>query len=74
MTPGIGRASLLEAPPMRLLDLPPRVAVWRVAWPMAAMGVLRSFYVLTDSFWVGRMGPEPLAALGGSALDRKSVV
>lgn len=52
---------------MRLLDLPPRVAVWRVAWPMAAMGVLRSFYVLTDSFWVGRMGPAPLAALGGSA-------
>lgn len=43
------------------------VAVWRVAWPMAALGVLRSLYYLTDSYWVGRMGAEPLAALGGSA-------
>lgn len=34
---------------------------------MAALGLLRSCYFLTDSFWVGRMGPEELAALGGSA-------
>jgi len=34
---------------------------------MAALGLLRSFYYLTDSFWVGKLGPEPLAALGGSA-------
>lgn len=50
-----------------LLSLSPARAVWRVTWPMAALGLLRSCYVLTDSFWVGRMGPEPLAALGGSA-------
>lgn len=34
---------------------------------MAALGLLRAGYNLTDSFWVGRMGPAPLAALGGSA-------
>ncbi len=34
---------------------------------MAALGLLRSLYYLTDSFWVGRLGPAPLAALGGSA-------
>ncbi len=50
-----------------LRALTPARAVWAVAWPVAAMGVLRSFYYLTDSYWVGRMGPEPLAALGGSA-------
>lgn len=50
-----------------LLDLPPARAVLRVAWPMAALGVLRACYFLTDSYWVGRMGPAPLAALGGSA-------
>lgn len=50
-----------------LLDLPPARAVLRVAWPMAALGILRACYFLTDSYWVGRMGPAPLAALGGSA-------
>jgi putative MATE family efflux protein len=34
---------------------------------MALLGILRSLYYLTDSFWVGRLGPDPLAALGGSA-------
>ena len=50
-----------------LRSLPPAQAVWRVAWPMATLGILRGFYYLTDSFWVGRLGPDPLAALGGSA-------
>lgn len=34
---------------------------------MAALGVLRAGFHLTDSFFVGRLGPEALAALGGSA-------
>ncbi len=34
---------------------------------MAALGILRAFYLLTDSFWVGRLGPAPLAAIGGAA-------
>jgi putative MATE family efflux protein len=50
-----------------LLRLPPSVAVWRVAWPMAALGLLRTLTFLTDAAWVGRLGPEELAALGGSA-------
>lgn len=34
---------------------------------MAALGLLRASFHLTNSFWVGRLGPEPLAAIGGSA-------
>ena len=34
---------------------------------MVATGLLRSFYFLTDTYWVGHLGPEALAALGGSA-------
>jgi putative MATE family efflux protein len=34
---------------------------------MVATGLLRSFYFLTDSYWVGHLGPEALAAIGGSA-------
>ena len=50
-----------------LRSMSPTRAVWTVAWPMAALGLLRSFYYLTDSFWVGKLGPTQLAALGGSA-------
>jgi putative MATE family efflux protein len=42
-------------------------AVWTVAWPMVTIGVLRSCYYLTDSFWIGKLGTTHLAALGGSA-------
>lgn len=51
----------------RLVDLSPARAVWHVAWPMVALGVLRAGFHLTDSYFVGRLGPEALAALGGSA-------
>ena len=34
---------------------------------MVATGLLKSFYFLTDTYWVGHLGPEALAALGGSA-------
>ena len=50
-----------------LLQLSETRAVWTVAWPMVATGLLRSFYFLTDSYWVGHLGPDALAALGGSA-------
>lgn len=55
-----------EAAP-RLIAMAPSRAVWAIAWPMAALGLLRSLYYLTDSFWVGRLGPDALAAIGGSA-------
>ncbi len=53
--------------PVALIDLPPRVAVWRVAWPMVALGILKSAYFLTDSYFVGKLGDKELAALGGAA-------
>ncbi len=62
------------APRPSLLELPPARAVWAIAWPMAALGVLRAFYLLTDSFWVGRLGPAPLAAIGGAAFGWWMVV
>ena len=50
-----------------LLRLPPARAVWAVAWPMIALGLLRSTYFLTDSWFVGRLGDDALEALGGAA-------
>lgn len=50
-----------------LTSLPPHVAVWRVAWPMVALGLLKSAYFLTDSYFVGKLGDKQLAALGGAA-------
>jgi len=42
-------------------------AVWAVAWPMIALGWIKSVYFLTDSYWVGRLGDDELAAIGGAA-------
>ncbi len=50
-----------------LLGLSADRAIWRVSWPMIALGLLRIGYYLTDSYWVGRLGPDALAALGGVA-------
>ncbi len=56
--------STSEAP---LLAIDPTRAVWRVAWPMIALGLLRTCYFLTDSYWVGQLGRDALAAIGGAA-------
>ena len=50
-----------------LTKLPPGIAVWRVSWPMIALGLLKSLVFLTDSYWVGQLGDSELAAIGGSA-------
>jgi putative MATE family efflux protein len=45
-------------------------AVLTLAWPVIALGLVRSGYFLADSYWAGRMGaqaPAALAAMGGSA-------
>ncbi|MBN96088.1 MAG: hypothetical protein CL928_18765 [Deltaproteobacteria bacterium] len=34
---------------------------------MIGIGLMKSCYFLTDSYWIGQLGPLPLAALGGSA-------
>ncbi len=58
------------SPPPSLLRLSPTRAVWQVAWPVIALGQLRSACFLLGSFWAGRMGesaPSALSALGGAA-------
>jgi len=45
----------------------PRPSLWSVVWPVVAMGWLRQGYLLTDSWFVGRLGDDALAAIGGSA-------
>lgn len=67
MQAGATERAVNEGASSRLVDLSPARAVWSVAWPMAALGVLRAGFHLTDSFFVGRLGPEALAAVGGSA-------
>lgn len=47
--------------------MPPARAVWAVAWPMIALGLLKSSYFLTDSWFVGKLGDDALEALGGAA-------
>jgi len=55
------------APDPALIELPAARAVWKVAWPMIAIGMLKSAYFLTDSYFVGLLGAKELAALGGAA-------
>jgi putative MATE family efflux protein len=53
-----------------LLAMPTRVALFRIAWPVIALGLVRSGYFLADAFWAGRMGEEAgaaLSAMGGAA-------
>ncbi len=60
----------LPPPPSRLLQMPIGRAVLTLAWPVIALGLVRSGYFLADSYWAGQMGalaPAALAAMGGSA-------
>lgn len=50
-----------------LLRMSPVRAVWTVAWPMIAVGMLKTAYFLTDSWFIGRLGDAALAAAGGVA-------
>lgn len=53
-----------------LLAMPTRLALFRIAWPVIALGLVRSGYFLADAFWAGRMGDESgaaLSAMGGAA-------
>lgn len=50
-----------------LLQRTPARALWAVAWPVAVMGYLRTGTLLTDSWFVGRLGDDALAAIGGTA-------
>lgn len=54
-----------QTPSLRQLPLP--VALWRVAWPMVAIGWLRTLLLLTDAWWVGGLGPWALEALAAAS-------
>lgn len=56
-----------DAPLAPLLRLPTGRAVWLVAWPMIAIGLLKTAYYLTDTWFVSRLGDAALSAMGGSA-------
>ncbi|NCG22229.1 MAG: MATE family efflux transporter [Rhodobacterales bacterium] len=42
-------------------------AVWSVSWPMVCIGLLRTGYLLTDTWFVGRLGDDALTATGCAA-------
>ena len=42
-------------------------AVWYVGWPTTVIGLLRSVFPITDTFWVGKLGTVELTALCSNA-------
>jgi Na+-driven multidrug efflux pump len=49
------------------LQLSHRRAIWTVAWPAMAIGVLRTLYGVIDAFWIGKLGPVELEAMGAAS-------
>lgn len=49
-----------------LLRMSPVRAVWTVAWPMVAVGLLKTSYHLTDAWFIGKLGDAALSAVGGA--------
>ena len=68
VTPPPEDASQARAP-SELLRMTPARAVWAVSWPMIALGLLKTSYFLIDSWFVGRLGPAALEAIGGAAFS-----
>jgi len=52
-------------PPMLCMDR--NAALWCLARPTILIALLRTTYGIIDSFWVGRLGPNHLAAMGASS-------
>ena len=61
-----------KAPPS-LLRMSTPAAVWYVGWPTTVIGLMRSFFPLTDTFWVGKLGIVELNALCSNALTLKTL-
>lgn len=53
--------------PQDLLSLPTHRALARLAWPLVVLGVLRASTLLVDSWFVGFLGTDALAAIAGCA-------
>ena len=50
-----------------LLRMSTPKAVWYVGWPTTVIGLMRSAFPLTDTFWVGKLGVVELNALCSNA-------
>lgn len=50
-----------------LLQQPNNVALWSLARPTILIALLRTTYGVIDSYWVGRLGPQELEAMGASS-------
>lgn len=50
-----------------LLTMPPRRAVWTVAWPMIALGWVRGLYLVADTWWVGHLGTPQLTGVAAAS-------
>lgn len=52
--------------PLRLTEGPIAPALLRLAWPVLVSRALHTLYGVVDTFWVGRVGPEAIAAVSTS--------
>jgi putative MATE family efflux protein len=52
--------------PLRLTSGPITPALLRLAWPVLVSRTLHTLYGVADTFWVGRLGPEAIAAVSTS--------
>lgn len=54
---------MLNQPGQRLIHQPVLPTLLRLAWPIVLGNAMHLMYNIVDTFWVGRLGPEPLAAV-----------
>ena len=54
------------AVPPLLRNKTPVEAVWTVAWPSVAIGLLRTALGQTDAWYIGRLGKKELEAMGAA--------
>ena len=55
------------AVPPLLRNKTPVEAVWTVAWPSVAIGLLRTALGQTDAWYIGRLGKKELEAMGAAS-------
>merc|ERR550532_2542023 len=66
-TEAAAAGTVMELQSPTLLRLSPTEAVQRVALPAIGIGILRTFYGLTDAFWLGQCGPTEIEAIGAAS-------
>jgi len=67
-----GVAELKELP--SLLMISDQRAIWTVVWPTIAIGFLRTLYGIIDAFWIGKLGPIELEAMGATSFATWAIV